>query len=157
MRNSAIFEEGVPSVQKMKNSFVYALWSLARVLSDYQNSDVIWVLESSGCGLGDWFSVLPCFVGFGAGTVFFSFFLLSPLFGVLICMLFGLVPFVEYFFCCLPIKKKRAACSWDFIKKKKLNRIKSHVLNPSQLCVLLCFHFPHNGDKPEKEECYCCD
>ena len=40
-RNRAVFDEGVPSTQKMKNSFVYTMWFWTSVLSDYQGSHII--------------------------------------------------------------------------------------------------------------------
>ena len=43
-----MFEEGVPSTQKMKNSFVYALWFWTTVLSEYQGSDVFEFLSVLG-------------------------------------------------------------------------------------------------------------
>ena len=68
------------------------------------------VLESSGCGLGDCYSFLLCFVGLEAGTVFFSFFALpsfwSPCILPVNCL--GSSPLFEYIFCCLAIKKKNS-------------------------------------------------
>ena len=46
--NRAVFEEGVPSTQKVKNSFVHALWSWTSVLFGYQSYDVIEVLSMLG-------------------------------------------------------------------------------------------------------------
>ena len=43
-----MFEEGVPTTQKMKNSFVYALWFWTAVLSEYQSSDIIEFLSMLG-------------------------------------------------------------------------------------------------------------
>ena len=47
-RNRDVFDGGEPSTQKMKNVFVYTLWSWTTVLADYQGSDFIVFLSLLG-------------------------------------------------------------------------------------------------------------
>ena len=47
-----VFEDLVPSAQRMKNSFVYTLWSWAKVLSDFQGSALNVFFSLLGAVLG---------------------------------------------------------------------------------------------------------
>ena len=67
------------------------------------------VLESSGCGLGDCYSFLLCFVGLEAGTVFFSFLALPPFWSpcILPVNCLGSSPFFCIYFLLFGYKKKK--------------------------------------------------
>ena len=49
VRNKAVFEDAVPSAQRMKNHFNYTLWSWARLVTNFQSLDITDFLSSLDC------------------------------------------------------------------------------------------------------------